>query len=198
MEVWFWSTVCKRAKNKSNYPTRAIAALISATRYAILTRELFTFAGVNRTCGSFLSPEALGPFSAKILIQLAPFPCIITAPALGGHVTLKRKSPWKFLADPATANMSRLIIGVNQRSRGQAKEKKEHPTRGTIIQYVGAGVLYSLLPDFSRKLTAYYVDTYIHIYAQATWQAGQVWQKQVFPRTVFSVSCNPYPRGFHT
>lgn len=62
--------ITKRERSRHLHPQ------CDTRNHAALTCKLFTFAGVNRTCGSFLSPEARysAPFSVKILITCAfPF-----------------------------------------------------------------------------------------------------------------------------
>lgn len=124
----------KRVKNKSNQRTRAIAALTSAMRYAqpsctYRACKLFTFVGVNRTCGSFLSPEArqrtvLRENSNNSRLSLH-------TPCRAG--TLRKRKSVEIPGGREAVNTSQLIIEINHSGAGQARKKEQ---RTTIIQYV--------------------------------------------------------------
>lgn len=115
----------------------------------------------------------------------------------------KRKSlenSWPVRRGGGTANMSRLIIGVNQRSvagaSGRKKKKKKKAQRGTIIQYVDARctlLSYLIYTGFFAKINRTHIcRRYVHIYIRARHDKLSKWQTGFFffLFVQFSVSCN--------
>lgn len=127
---------------------------------AVLTCKLFTFVGVNRTCGSFLSPEAR---QRTVLRENSNNQRLsLHTPCRAG--TLRKRKSAEIPGGREAVNTSQLIIEINHSGAGQTRKKGR---RTTIIQYVG-DVFYSpagLFVKIDRSLCRY-VCTY------ATGQAG--------------------------